>query len=85
MQLNVGNACVLVGVLLGSTHQDCISKLKTFFTEIVILGAWEAIFSIWGSLGFCIKMMHTAFFYFNYSAESWQKPYIKLRNQSHQT
>jgi hypothetical protein len=30
-------------------------------------------------------MMHTAFFYFNYSAKAGKERYIELINQSHQT
>jgi hypothetical protein len=42
-------------------------------------------FSKWGSPSLCIKMMHTAFFYFNYSAKAGKERYIELINQSHQT
>jgi hypothetical protein len=38
-----------------------------------------------GSPSLCIKMMHTSFFYFNYSTERRQKPYIELTNRSQQT
>jgi hypothetical protein len=38
-----------------------------------------------GESQLCIKMMHTAFFYFNYSAKAGKERYIELINQSHQT
>jgi hypothetical protein len=73
---------VLIPVSYGSPYTNSLS-MGYFFNNGAILLIFP-IFSIWGSPNLHIKLMHTTFFYFNYSTEAGNKPYIDLTNRSHQ-
>jgi hypothetical protein len=77
-------ACfVLIPVSYGSPYTS--SLFMGFFLNNGAILLIFPIFLIWGSPNLRIKLMHTAFFYFNYATEVRNKPYIDLTNRSHQT